>query len=592
MAFELSYAGVGLPVVTDEARERVEQLLTTLDLRDIQPPSRWPGKNLAGIAWNDPVKERPFRLGQLFWPSGASRWAVGRFLASHYQVNQILGVVQPSGGSPPVPKPLILQAESAGVTGKVTCAKMYLLPPRPLAGLLTTPILPFVGTPPVTGPADLYLLTVVDIRYFWQYAQASAGTGTTDTPEVWSDLIGTTLAGELAVSLSAGSVDAVYGSVEPDSAFWTNRENAALMLDAALANTGRVLAANYDGTFTVQKIADARGTVKTERDKWKATRTGGGVVLNLDGAATDHLRDLILPEKVTVTFPQWVDDTGYYKASPNYRGWALDSYGTVKAYDTSTTTLTGFSGTSPMPGWIKVFHDTAKARYTSSPPSGSPSNDTDLTNLAKQIAQDYCDSLKARLDEIYPGVTPWTPDGVNDVTFLYATDHAWTRVQGPPLNAGVTELQHSLGPLEVPETTAGVEFVRITSWACKDHAGITACNGGPSPDCHYSGVIVSKDCAGWHNTSKTVWVIPTLENMLTPVAGVGGAPPTLIVVDGNTIVMAKDFGYTYAPDNGGTTPPHPNNGESRPVWGSDFYAAGQAIGCADGAQTLKLGGES
>jgi hypothetical protein len=140
--------------------------------------------------------------------------------------------------------------------------------------------------------------------------------------------------------------------------------------------------------------------------------------------------------------------------------------------------------------------------------------------------------------------------------------------------------------------TANVEFVRITSWPVKDHAGVTACGGGPSPDCHLPGIIQSKDCAGWHDTGQTVWVVLTLQNMLTPVPGVGGAPPTLVVVDGNTRVMALDLGYSYAPDNNDLPIPHPNNGESRPVWSSDFYAAGQAIGCVDGTQTLKLGGES
>jgi hypothetical protein len=136
--------------------------------------------------------------------------------------------------------------------------------------------------------------------------------------------------------------------------------------------------------------------------------------------------------------------------------------------------------------------------------------------------------------------------------------------------------------------TANVKKVKITSWACKDHAGVTNCGGGPSPHCYYPGVLQTATCSGWTDGAD-VWVILTLENMLTPVAGVGGAPPTLVVVDGNTRVDATDEGFTYAPDNGGTTPPHPNNGDSRPVWSSDFYAAGQALDCVDG---LTLGGDS
>jgi hypothetical protein len=213
-----------------------------------------------------------------------------------------------------------------------------------------------------------------------------------------------------------------------------------------------------------------------------------------------------------------------------------------------------------------------------------------LLALATQIAQDYCDSLKARLDEVYPGVTPWAPDGVNDVTFLHQHGVAWTRVQGPPLNGGVSELQHSLGPLEVPESSpANVKTVLITSWACKDDPSKTTCNGtGPSPHCYYPGKLQTLTCAGWDN-GEDVWVVFTLENMLTPIAGTGGAPPTLLVI--GTRVEASSKGFSYAPDNMGSPAVHPNNGESRPVWGSDFYAAGVAIGCGP-PPTLTYGGEA
>jgi hypothetical protein len=138
--------------------------------------------------------------------------------------------------------------------------------------------------------------------------------------------------------------------------------------------------------------------------------------------------------------------------------------------------------------------------------------------------------------------------------------------------------------------TANVKKVLITSWQCKDDPSKTTCNGtGPSPHCYYPGKLQTLTCAGWTDGAN-VWVVFTLENLLTPVPSIGGgAPPTLVVI--GTRVDAADEGFSYAPDNMGSPAVHPNNGESRPVWSSDFYAALVGIGCGPPLGG-PLGGES
>jgi hypothetical protein len=131
-------------------------------------------------------------------------------------------------------------------------------------------------------------------------------------------------------------------------------------------------------------------------------------------------------------------------------------------------------------------------------------------------------------------------------------------------------------------TAAGVEFVRITSWFCKDHAGATGCDGSPSPRCYYPGRIQKWDCASGYTNDpdkEPVWVDLTFSAQAPIQPITTGAPATTVVVDGNTIVMAKSLGKRYAPDNGGTTPPHPNNGEDRPVYGSDAYSGVIIVTC-------------
>jgi hypothetical protein len=477
--FELSYAGVSLCVPDPGTRDRVDRMIPFCDLRDVQPPARWPGKNLRGVAWADPTAYPEPRVGQLFWPCGASRWAVGRFLATGEMVGQIQS--QMLAGDYEAAD-LVLQADSAGVVdaAKATStsppldavptsitAEMYLLPPRPLAGIV-------LDTAATGTERDLYLLTLVDVRYFWQWVTVTLGdsgagygysgsSGYGPSPLTWAEAF-TACQGVLSISpdpinLDPGSIDSKYGYVEPDSALFDNEENAALVLDALLANTGRVLVAKYDGAFRVKTIKNNRDSVKTERDRWKGVRTAGGPVLNLSGTTPDSFRKAVLPQTVQVTFPQWVNDKGYWKPDTQYRSWILDSYNGVFTEQVDMTALTDYSqyvGTSLT--WTKTFHDTAKATYpnpTAVENETNPGNETQLKDLAEQLAKDYADGLISRLDEMYPGVLPWAPDGLNDVLVTYLKDTAWTRVQGRPFNHGVTEMQHGFGPLESMEVAGG-----------------------------------------------------------------------------------------------------------------------------------------
>jgi len=105
-------------------------------------------------------------LGTLYWPSTASRWAVGYFLAHQTQVAEIVAKTNPSGNRPQ-PQPLILghnggtQSSTSFPVSEPTKIDpdMYLLPPIPVAF--------------TDEKADnLYLLTLVDSRYFWRWLDA------------------------------------------------------------------------------------------------------------------------------------------------------------------------------------------------------------------------------------------------------------------------------------------------------------------------------------------------------------------------------------------------------------------------------------
>ena len=60
----------------------------------------------------------------MYWPRGASRWAVGYFLATLSQLNAIRAVVYAHASY--VAAPLVLNDE----TGRVVTTNLWMLPPR------------------------------------------------------------------------------------------------------------------------------------------------------------------------------------------------------------------------------------------------------------------------------------------------------------------------------------------------------------------------------------------------------------------------------------------------------------------------------
>jgi hypothetical protein len=473
VAFECSYAGIGLCVPTPEVQAWVDRYISLVDLRDVQPPARWPGKNLRGAAWDDPADYPSPRVGQLFWPAGASRYAVGRFLATGEQVKQIKNkvlAVGPNLDGRPLAQKLILQADTGQVGTYLLELRMHLLPPRPLGGL----ILDLEQTD--TGK-DLYLLTLVDERYYWHFAGA-------DWQPDWGKLIARTAQALGFDTLSPlggfgafvpGQPDpfAPYGVPESDSALFVNSENAAVVLDAALANIGHVLVGGvgWEGAvYTGSPVRQAARAVAAAHATWAKGRVAGGVILGQDPTVPDQLRNLVFPYKVVVTFPKWIDTFGYYRPRSHQDMWGRDSYESVWSSEVFTNALPGYGSVKTTPYRIKIFHDTAKARWPPptdpnadpAPATTDPSNAAALNALVRVLAIDYLDGLAGRIDEVYAGIVPAAGDGLNDATFVYRTDACFTRLQGRPFNAGVGEFQHGLEILTVcAQPPAG-----SCEWAC------------------------------------------------------------------------------------------------------------------------------
>ncbi len=167
----IKYAGIALCLDTPELSTFVDSKIPLR--RHLVESSRFYPSG-SPWAWLETF-DIPFpEIGTLYWPNTASRWAVGRFLAHRSMVDSIVETVYQvdnvnSDLGQPISATLQLGFDGeASPTDPITInapianpnlvkAKMFMLPPLPLAF--------------TKGPDDLFLLTLVDERYYWRWLE-------------------------------------------------------------------------------------------------------------------------------------------------------------------------------------------------------------------------------------------------------------------------------------------------------------------------------------------------------------------------------------------------------------------------------------
>jgi len=432
MAFRIRFNDQSFPLDTPDLLEWVDARLPLGDLRLLLPPaSPYPGKNLADIAYPYLPAPPEVRLGQYFYPTGASRWS--QFVGVIHEDAKIAmeDAAFPVGQSAQ-PGTFTLQcdvgdgfgADAASNGGIQT--QLYLLPPQPLSSF-------------GSDFGKLYLCVLVDERFYWQWE--NAGELHPDDVMTW-DVLLDDLANVLGITLTGPSpVPSVYGVPGEDSAFYSNYENPAVLLDAAAANIGCVVVRNLDGTYQLQTYHDADLASTGNRPNPPLSMAGGDAFV-VDDTANNVARaaNAVLPTTVAVTFPKVVIN-GPMVDGRDIRDKNKRSYGDVygKPVDLLTYGPANYQGVDGH----KTFHCTAWALYNNAG-DASPVNQTALDALAVQLAKDFWDSKLNGIDQSYPGIRAWVPEGANDVLWYYNGTIAYTRVQRKPWNFEVTEFQHQL----------------------------------------------------------------------------------------------------------------------------------------------------
>lgn len=446
--------------------EELDRIIPAQYLQDFLPLGFQGSRTLNALAQHTPNNDLPNRtlkVGQWYYPTGASRWSVFRGLVPSSIAKELTAACFTGG---PQAKPFVVKAvpvgqpTSAAESGYTVETDMYLLPPRPLAEHGGT----FDG---------LFLVTLVDERWYWQWSNASLQPWEPPVRAArttWESLL-ETLATALGIELTLPEIDGGFLYPEPDSQLWASKENAAVLLDAVAHNLLLTVVRNLDGTYQLMTDSASQTLAESNRGSSVVRMAGGDMFSDdtrLPAGDLSASREAIVPASVDVCFPKYVE--------PNYSGpaggdqlnpanaagapvpylwnsryrnkrpsaWQEDSYADVYTKNVPIAeggdSVTGLTGKG-----THTIHSTAKAIYRTEA-DAAPSNQSELDTLATLLAQGYYeDQAITGLDEVYPGTLLWEPEGLHDLLWTYSATvrQASLRVMRTPWNTLVRTFQHS-----------------------------------------------------------------------------------------------------------------------------------------------------
>jgi len=402
----ITFGGISLLIPTPEVEAFINRTLP-LEEANLYGPlpsstgSRHPDNvhsiNLPVYNWPTPP---PPKLNSLYWPSGASRWARGWFLCNGTAKDSIVSQAHSAGGT------TALELAIGDEDTNVQYIDLYLLPPRPVSG-----IVPGTTQTAAEVAATLWLLPLVDVRYFWQFI--SSGNLELTSSSTWTTLF-SSLGTALGVTISVDSVDADY--LQPDWVELTRRYvPVPVLLDAVAASVGqRIICDPEAGTVTSQSVASAKTALQANYDQGLLSLAAGG---DLSTSLGD------IPASVRVNFRRWSQYSVYCDG---------EIYTT-----TSAASATAEPPTSTVSGKERIFHSTLYAEYpynTAANSGSAPTNSATLAALAAQVAADYYGWLSRLYDVCWNGVVDWTPTGFDDAIIWEPTR---TRVWSLPSGVGV-----------------------------------------------------------------------------------------------------------------------------------------------------------
>ena len=465
----------------DEFLEKYQPLGQTILSGEFLHKSTWQGnpmdENNIGLPLVNWPMPPPLSVGALYWPcTGATRWAEGLFLCNGQAKNAIDSCTLAASGAKlrwdtdynPQENELL------GKPYRNSEWTMYPLAFRRVSGCREgetyDPDKLLVAAD--ADDYDLYLLHLVDQRYWWQFV---------DAPDIcehltsWLDLINY-LTGELGVgnlpwALPDTGVHANYGTGPHQGEWMRASYNAAQLLDAALASIGCRLIAGLDYGFEISSHLGA--------EQCFLDNLGNLAHEQLAGTECTEAWTHAMPTYVNVAFPK--SRFGMLCGQCN-KGDDLTEEDCHESYHVIDHAITEYLDTTvncPVAATSKTIHIRGWADMGVCGDS-YPMNNAELIILANQIASDWFGYHKRQYDFTTVGPTAWDPCGYDDciihkfgieqedgqtgvatapsgnsttseVIFRqnYRRDIT-SRIQSLPLNVGVDCQLHNTNALELP----------------------------------------------------------------------------------------------------------------------------------------------
>jgi len=246
----ISYAGVPLGHPTPEIAAWVAQNVSTEDCFPFAPLNDQ-GLGLEQLPYRPQTPPAPVRVGRLYWPWGASRFATAHYLCTDADLARVRAYCYPTADGMRE-APLVIDTGN----GQSVTATMWMLPPRPLAA--------------VTPGHELWLLTLVDDRWRWWWRAASVAGQST-----WAALysaIGTAL----GVTITADAVPAAYLTPPPEMA--ASYAALPLLLDAVAMSVGQRVVRGFDGSVRAISPAAGRALWLAQAEAYAGRMLAGGEI--------------------------------------------------------------------------------------------------------------------------------------------------------------------------------------------------------------------------------------------------------------------------------------------------------------------------
>ncbi len=234
-----SYGTINLPVAQADLTEWINYNTRPEDLYEF-PETTWPGPSRQGWPWSF-MPLPPVRLNTLRWPVGAARWAVGHFLISEGLLTNLRSQAYPTSiQSNYVSLPLTINDATRSVT-----TNMWMLPAVPISTA-------------VAG-AGLFILTLVDERWFWW--QRANNIVVTEGITTWQSLY-SRIASELQTTIIADPINTNY--LKPSQSLSSLYLPLPLLLDAVARSIGQRIVRSLGGVTYAQNPSTALASANAQ----------------------------------------------------------------------------------------------------------------------------------------------------------------------------------------------------------------------------------------------------------------------------------------------------------------------------------------